>query len=235
MHSNKPMYRIYSRKRFNIFNSKKHKDKVIQRKMKVARPICMIFIIAILFCYFVWKSIDPVFDELCVDEAKNIATMITNKEATNVMEKYNYSDLFKVEKDDAGEVQMISANIFAINQITSDIAIEVQKSLENYENGKVKLPLGVISGNKLLSGSLPDVKIKLATAGNVITDLKSEFASQGTNQTLHRVYLQIDCNINVLTPYDVTKASIQNQVLLLENVIVGEFGAWGSYPFVNNK
>ena len=33
MHSNKPMYRIYSRKRFNIFNSKKHKDKVIQRKM----------------------------------------------------------------------------------------------------------------------------------------------------------------------------------------------------------
>lgn len=235
MHSDKHMYRIYSRRRFNIFNSKKHKDKAIQRKMKVATPIFVIFIIAILFCYFIWKSMDPVFDEVCVDEAKYIATMITNEESTKVMQKYNYSDLFKIEKDDEGKIEMISANIFVINQITSDIAIEVQKSLDNYENGKVKLPLGVISGNKLLSGILPDIKIKLATAGNVITDLKSEFVSQGTNQTLHRVYLQIDCNINVLTSYNVIKSSIQNQVLLLENVVVGDFGAWADYPFINNR
>ena len=235
MPNNEPMYRIYSRKRLNIFNSRKRKNKVVQRKIKTTRPIFVVFIIAFLFCYFVWKSVDPVFDELCIDEAKSIATMVTNEEATKVMDKYGYNDLFKIEKDEAGELQLVSANVLVINQITSDIAMDVQKVLENYENGKVKLPLGILSGNKLIAGSLPDVKIKLATAGNVVTDLKSEFVSQGTNQTLHRVYLQIDCNINVLTPYDVTKTSIQNQVLLLENVIVGDFGALGTYPFVTNS
>ena len=60
------------------------------------------------------------------------------------------------------------------------------------------------------------------------TDLKSEFVSQGSNQALHRVYLQVDCNVNVLTPFEVTKTSISNQVLLVENVIVGDFGALGN-------
>ena len=79
------------------------------------------------------------------------------------MDKYGYSDLFKVEKDSSGEVQVVSANVIMINKITSDLAIDIQKSLEEYDGAKVKLPLGVLSGNKMLSGSLPDVKIKIAT------------------------------------------------------------------------
>lgn len=235
MQENNSMYRIYSRKRLNIFNKKKQRNKAIQKKINTTRPIFVVFIIALLFCYFVWKSVDPVFNELCIEEAKHVATMVTNEESTKVMDKYGYNDLFRIEKDETGELQLVSANVLVINQITSDISTCVQKALENYENGKVKLPLGILSGNKLLAGSLPDVKIKLSTAGNVATELKSEFVSQGTNQTLHRVYLQIDSNINVITPYNVTKAGIQNQVLLLENVIVGDFGTMGTYPFITNE
>ena len=53
------------------------------------------------------------------------------------------------------------------------------------------------------------------------TDLRSEFTSQGINQTLHRVYLQVKCNVNIVTPYDSISREITNQVLLMENVIVG--------------
>ena len=67
-----------------------------------------------------------------------------------------------------------------------------------------------------------------------MTDLKSEFVSQGSNQTLHRVYLQVECNVNILTPFEVTKTNISNQVLLLENVIVGDFGVGnlGTFHFL---
>ena len=57
--------------------------------------------------------------------------------------------------------------------------------------------------------------------GNVQTDLKSEFISQGINQTLHRVYLQIDCEISILTPFDNLTKRITNQILIAENIIVG--------------
>ena len=51
---------------------------------------------------------------------------------------------------------------------------------------------------KLLSGRGPGVKIRISTVGDVETNLKSEFTAQGINQTLHRIYLEAKCNINVL-------------------------------------
>lgn len=65
------------------------------------------------------------------------------------------------------------------------------------------------------------IKIVVSSIGNVETDLKSEFIAQGINQTLHRVYLQIKCEVKILTPFNTITQSIDNQVLLLENVIVG--------------
>lgn len=72
-----------------------------------------------------------------------------------------------------------------------------------------------------MAGRGPSVKIKVSSIGNIDTDLKSEFSSKGINQTLHRVYLQVKCQIDILTPFDNISRDITNQVLLAENVIVG--------------
>ena len=117
---------------------------------------------------------------------------------------------------------MISANIFTINEITSDIAINIQKNLDNHEDTSIKLSLGSFTGSKLFSSIGPNIKIGLSSVGKVNTDLRSEFVSQGINQTIHRVYLQIDCTVNILTPYDEMDTDVSNQVLLIENVIMGE-------------
>lgn len=61
----------------------------------------------------------------------------------------------------------------------------------------------------------------MLTDGNVITDLKSEFEEAGINQTLHRVYLEVVCNVTILTPYETITETITNQVLLIEGLIVG--------------
>ena len=76
-------------------------------------------------------------------------------------------------------------------------------------------------GSKYFAGMGPDINIKMMTDGNVLTDLKSEFTEAGINQTFHRVYLEVVCNVTVLTPYETITESITNQVLLIEGVIVG--------------
>lgn len=73
----------------------------------------------------------------------------------------------------------------------------------------------------MLAGRGPGIKIRISSIGDVETDLRSEFTAQGINQTLHRVYLQVKCNVNILTPFDNIAHEITNQVLLIENVIVG--------------
>ena len=62
----------------------------------------------------------------------------------------------------------------------------------------------------------------MATVGNVETDLVSQFSQSGINQTLHRIYLNVNCTVTILTPFDTLEQSITNQVLIAEAVIVGD-------------
>lgn len=117
---------------------------------------------------------------------------------------------------------MISANVLKVNQITSDIALEIQNALRDSNNNKIYIATGSITGIRLLAGMGPKIPIKISNVGNVETNLKSEFISQGVNQTLHRVYMEIQTNVSILTPTSTMEESIYNQVLILENVIVGE-------------
>lgn len=86
----------------------------------------------------------------------------------------------------------------------------------------MKLQFGSFTGFKLLAGRGPGVPIQISSIGNVETDLRSEFTTQGINQTLHRVYLQIKCEVNILTPYNSISKIVTNQVLLIENVVIGD-------------
>lgn len=214
--------KIYSRKRIKlphfirIANNKKSEN-----TEKLIR-IFFVLIIAFSIVKIALDAVNPIFDTLCEDEAKGLATKITNEQATKVMQKYSYEDLFIIEKDEDGNISMIKSNVFPINQIISDVAIYVQNEIDNLERDDIKIALGSFTGMKLLSGRGPDVKIKISSIGNIDTDLKSEFISQGINQTLHRVYLQLECKMNILTPFDRIEKDISNQILIAENVIVGK-------------
>ena len=83
------------------------------------------------------------------------------------------------------------------------------------------MPFGSFTGINLLSGRGPGIKIRISSIGNVETDLRSEFTAQGINLTLHRIYLQVKCQVSILTPFEDITRDITNQVLIMENVIVG--------------
>lgn len=67
----------------------------------------------------------------------------------------------------------------------------------------------------------PDIPIKLTNTGIVETKVRSEFENAGINQTIHRIYLDVSCTASILTPYSVVDETIKNEVLLIENVVVG--------------
>lgn len=116
---------------------------------------------------------------------------------------------------------MISSNVIVINEIISDIAIKIQEELNKVENSKFKISMGSFIGSRVLSGRGPQMEVKMSIIGNLDTDLRSEFSDAGINQTLHKIYLQVECQVVILTPFDTIEEKIANQVLLSEAVIVG--------------
>ncbi|CCZ17262.1 putative sporulation protein YunB [Clostridium sp. CAG:780] len=209
--------KIYSRTRFCITNR-------VSKKEKNTKVFSVIFIIivAIFTFYTIRKAINPIIDELCIDKAKNIATKISNEEATVVMDKYCYDDLITIIRDNDGNIKILKTNTKNINQIMSDIPVSMLDKFKQSENANISLYLGSILGTKIFSATGPKINIRIANVGNVDTKLKSEFISQGINQTLHRIYLELNCEVTILTPYDTIKQKIDNQVLIAESVIVGD-------------
>ena len=215
--------KIYSRPRIRlpkIFFSNGG-DKSLKRKQKIAK-IFIIMVIAFSTVKIVLDAISPIFNALCEDKAKSIATIISNNEVTNVMKDHTYDELFTIEKDNDGNITIIKSNVIPINEIISDVAVKIQNLINERGKENIKIAIGSFTGSKLLSGRGPGIPIKISSIGNVETDLRSEFSAQGINQTLHRVYLQVDCEVSILTPYNTISEKVSNQVLLIENVIVGK-------------
>ena len=208
--------KIYTRHRIKL-----PKITVDRNKRKIIK-ILLILVIAITIVRAVLLSINPIIEEKCKTVAKSIATKISNEQATLVMAKYTYEDLINVIKDENGNIKMIGTNIISVNEIISDIPIKIQEELEKSENNNFNIKLGSFFGSKIFSGMGPNINIKIQLDGTVETDLKSEFTSQGINQTLHRIYLDVVCKVSILTPVNVISEEIKNQVLLVEGIIAGE-------------
>ena len=208
--------KIYTRHRIKLpkITEDRNKRKIIK--------ILLILVIAITIVRAVLLSINPIIEEKCKTVAKSIATKISNEQATLVMAKYTYEDLINVIKDENGNIKMIGTNIISVNEIISDIPIKIQEELEKSENNNFNIKLGSFFGSKIFSGMGPNINIKIQLDGTVETDLKSEFTSQGINQTLHRIYLDVVCKVSILTPVNVISEAIKNQVLLVEGIIAGE-------------
>lgn len=208
--------KIYTRHRIRI-------PKITEdRKKRKALKILIILVIATIVVRTILFGISPIIEERCKTSAKSIATKISNEQTTNVMANYTYDDLINIIKDENGNIKMIGTNIVSVNEIISDIPIKIQEELEKSENNNFNIKLGSFFGSKIFSGMGPDINIKIQLDGTVETDLKSEFISQGINQTLHRIYLDVVCKVSILTPFNVISEEIRNQVLLVEGIIAGE-------------
>lgn len=136
------MYKIYSRPRIRIPNTVVNgREKLNSPKAKKMITIFLILLIAFSTVKMILDAVYPIFDTLCETRAKSIATIISNEQATNVMRRYSYNDMFKVEKDTDNNITMIKSNVITINEIISDVAIKVQEELDHRGKENVEIAI----------------------------------------------------------------------------------------------
>ena len=116
------MHKIYSRRRIKIPPIiVKSKARIKNEKARKMITIGMILIIAFFTAKHILDAVLPIFDTLCENRAKSIATLISNEQATNVMREHTYDELFSIEKDNNGNIAMIKSNVIPINEIICNI------------------------------------------------------------------------------------------------------------------
>lgn len=145
IHIPKIKIKIGNRKQINI--EPKNKEKIVK--------IFFIIVIAVSTVKLVLDAVMPIFDELCADKAKSIATIVANDQATEVMKDHTYDELFTIEKDSEGNIIMIKSNIVKINEIISDVPNKIQEDIDKRGRENIEIALGSFTGIRILSGIGP--------------------------------------------------------------------------------
>lgn len=137
------MSKIYSRPRIRIpkiFISNIGNNKINKNKQKIAK-IFIIMIIAFSTVKLVLDAILPIFDTLCKNRAKSVATIVSNEQATAVMREHKYEELFTLEKDNEGNIIMIKSNVGPINEIISDVAVKIQNEIDKKGRDDIEIAI----------------------------------------------------------------------------------------------
>ena len=184
----------------------------------------LIFIAIFIFCtvYFL-KNIVPTVMDSSIAQVRAITTNAINLAATTVINGgLTYDELFEVKKDNNGKITMIQANSPRINTIAREIANLAQANLDALGTQEISISVGTFTGLALLTGFGPDVTIKIVPIGTANCDFVSYFQSAGINQTLHKIYIDVYADVNIITPIDEPTVQVKAEILVCENVIVGE-------------
>lgn len=133
-----------------------------------------------------------------------------------------YKDLYYYDKNDEGDIVLIRANAYLINQLNFLTLEQMQREISKFATDNVKVPLGVFLGSPFLLGIGPEVTLRVVGIGATECRLRSQFISQGVNQTLHRHYIEVNTSIDVAVALKVISIEYSADIFISENLIVGK-------------
>lgn len=193
------------------------------KRRKYTFVIWIVIIIAfILYFYnYIDKNIRPTVIAISEIEARAITTDAINRTIKNKITKdINYNDLIFVKYDNDGQVTLMQANTILMNNIASEVALEVQEQMEKLSESKIKIPLSNAFDTQLIN--LPSVRLQIVPQGAVTVDFATEFESSGINQTRHRIYLIIITDIKIIVPLVSENIRVATNIPIAETIIVGD-------------
>lgn len=192
-------------------------------RVKKAFALFAIFIgVFIIIYYYFVNQVSPTIKTLCDTRAKAIALKATNEAVMERLNEIEYDNLIHFTTNEKGTITGLNADVIEMNKLSTEITTEVQKKLLDIEDTEIKIPIGSFLGLSVFSGYGPKITVKAIPTGNVSVDFKTEFMSEGINQTRHRIYLEIKTSVRMVAPFISDVVPFETNMTVAETVIVGD-------------
>lgn len=192
----------------------------MRKKMKIFVSLGLFLGIGILF----FQSLKGTAEIFAETEASRILSKTVNESAAKVLNsgEKSYSDFCEIVRGEDGSVLSVELDSVKLNKVRSEITLGILNSLTEIEFTDFSIPLGTALNSTLFSGLGPKIKIKILPLGTVAGDIKSVFVSQGINQTLHQINLELRLCVKIAAPFESTSLDLSYSLCIAETLIVGK-------------
>ncbi|TYP49826.1 sporulation protein YunB [Thermosediminibacter litoriperuensis] len=179
-------------------------------------------VLAFFMFIFIERQIAPSVLAIAEARARILATEAINRAVKEKITKnVQYKDLITIHKDVSGQITLIQINTIEINRIETETTLEVVRTLKEITMDGIKIPLGVITGSKILANMGPSINVSLYPVGTAQVDTSEAFEEAGINQTRHKIILDITAQVRVVQPFLSSNVEIKTNVPIAETIIVG--------------
>lgn len=161
--------------------------------------------------------------EYAISAAKDQVVARVNGIVEEVMgeERFRDAPLVELQRDSAGNVTAVSANVTAVNSLAAEVLSRTIRQTQE-DTLTVRIPLTNLVGSTLLMNRGPAITVQVTMLSSSTAGFRSELTGAGINQTRHQLFLDMDVQLSFLLPWRDMDASVQTQVLVSETVIVGQ-------------
>ncbi len=193
---------------------------MLRGKLKLAAIVTATVIAALLIAVCAVEiRLKPLIAEGAKSRAASAATEIINSAVSKAVAKM--PSPVKVTKDANGFCG-VEVDAAALAAVRTEATAQLTAAMNDTDTMNFSVPLGNITGMRLLSGRGRSVNVRLVPIGDVVTDIRTEFLSVGINQTLHKIFMKVTVSLNVFAAGDIHSLELTSSVTLAETVIIGE-------------
>ncbi|MBS3968566.1 MAG: sporulation protein YunB [Clostridia bacterium] len=199
-----------------------YKRKKILRINSLTKLLLIIVLLSFFAVFILEGLLKPTLKTLAETQAQWTATEAIHQAILEeIASDIKYTDLIIPHKDRDDRVVFMQANLIVVNRLASESVLKVQKHLEEMRTESFYIPLGQITGIKLLANLGPKIKFKLLPVGTVRVQISDDFSQAGINQTRHKIYLNVSSDMKIAFPLIATQTNVEARVPIADSIIVG--------------
>lgn len=169
-------------------------------------------------------ALRPVVTALARAKTENVVTGIINSAVMETLsaDAVAYQDLVTLERDSSGQVAVLSTNSAKMNTLRAEILQIVLERVDALNSEDLGIPLGSLTGLSTASDWGPDLPVRVLTTATPTAEFRNVFTSEGINQTLHQVMLDVQVGITLLIPGGKTETRVCAEVCVAETLLLGQ-------------
>lgn len=170
------------------------------------------------------NKLRPVVAEIAAAQVRNTMTTVVENAVTAGLaaRQVSYADFVTIQRDEGGAITALTTDMARMNLLRTELTAAILDALEEVDVSDVQVPLGSLFDLEPLWAKGPALKARAMTVGTVRAEFDSQLTSAGVNQTLHRIWMEVDAPMTLLLPGGEVEVALDTRLCVAETVIVGQ-------------
>lgn len=188
------------------------------------RWFLFLLVIALLLLILFRIKYHATIRALAETQLKNTTSDLINDAIDAQIDNNNiqYDRIVYFEKDLNGKITALKTNMSEVNRLKTSILNIINDEILAMDTTDLGIPLGSLILPELLSGTGPQIPVRIISISNSDAAFESHFTEAGINQTLQKLTMTISVDVTILVLGRTECFTVSSEVVVAETIIVGQ-------------